>query len=88
MMNLKQYRIEIEMTQKRLSECTGISVRQIRDIESGHINPRHIKADTAIRLAHVFSVTVEELLGAIVLDSGKAVYASEFEPFTPTQPEA
>ncbi len=88
MMNLKQYRLEIEMTQSRLSECTGISVRQIRDIESGRINPRHIKADTAIRLAHVFSVTVEELLGAIVLENGRTVYVSEFESFTPTQPEA
>lgn len=87
-MNLKQYRLEIEMTQSRLSECTGISVRQIRDIESGRINPRHIKADTAIRLAHVFSVTVEELLGAIVLENGRTVYISEFESFTPTQPEA
>ena len=76
------------MTQSRLSECTGISVRQIRDIESGRINPRHIKADTAIRLAHVFSVTVEELLGAIVLENGRTVYISEFESFTPTQPEA
>lgn len=87
-MNLKQYRLEIEMTQSRLSECTGISVRQIRDIEAGRINPRHIKADTAIRLAHVFSVSVEELLGAIVLENGRTVYVSEFESFTPTQPEA
>ena len=87
-MNLKQYRLEIEMTQKRLSECTGISVRQIRDIESGRINPRHIKADTAIRLAHVFSVTVEELLGTIVLENGRTVYVSEFDSFTTTQPEA
>lgn len=86
-MNLKKYRLEIEMTQERLSECTGISIRQIQDIESGRVNPRHIKADTAIRLAHVFSVTVEELLGAVELDDGRIVYQSEFQWFTETQPE-
>lgn len=86
-MNLKKYRLEIEMTQKHLSECTGISVRQIQDIEAGRVDPRHIKADTAIRLAHVFSVTVEELLGAICLDDGRILYESEFVPFVPTKPE-
>lgn len=86
-MNLKKYRLEIKMTQERLSECTGISVRQIQDIEAGRVNPRHIKADSAIRLAHVFGVTVEELLGAVELDDGRIVYLSEFEPFVPTQPE-
>lgn len=86
-MNLRKYRLEIEMTQKRLSECTGISVRQIQDIEAGRVNPRHIKADTAIRLAHVFSVTVEELLGAVCLDDGRVLYESEFVPFVPTKPE-
>ena len=86
-MNLRKYRLEIEMTQKRLSECTGISVRQIQDIEAGRVDPRHIKADTAIRLANVFSVTVEELLGAIFLDDGRILYESEFVPFVPTKPE-
>lgn len=86
-MNLKKYRLEIEMTQERLSECTGISVRQIQDIEAGRVDPRHIKADSAIRLAHVFGITVEELLGAVELDDGRIVYLSEFEPFVPTRPE-
>ena len=86
-MNLKKYRLEIEMTQKRLSECTGISIRHIQDIEAGRVDPRHIKADTAIRLAHVFSVSVDELLGAVCLDDGRVLYESEFVPFVPTQPE-
>lgn len=86
-MNLRKYRLEIEMTQKHLSECTGISVRQIQDIEAGRVDPRHIKADTAIRLAHVFGVTVEELLGAIELEDGRVLYESEFVPFVPTKPE-
>ena len=86
-MNLKKYRLEIEMTQKRLSECAGISIRHIQDIEAGRVDPRHIKADTAIRLAHVFSVSVEDLLGAVCLDDGRILYESEFVPFVPTQPE-
>lgn len=86
-MNLKKYRQEIDMTQQHLARCTGVSVRQIQDIEAGRVSPRHIRADTAIRLAHVFRVTVEELLGAVELEDGKIVYLSEFEWFTPTQPE-
>ena len=84
-MNLKKYRLEIEMTQERLSECTGLSVRQIQDIEAGRVDPHHIKADTAIRLAHVFSVSVEELLGAVCLDDGRILYEDDFEWFTPTK---
>lgn len=86
-MDLKKYRLEIEMTQEHLSQCTGISVRQIQAIEAGRVSPRHIKADTAIRLAHVFGVTVEELLGAVCLEDGRILYLSEFETFIPTQPE-
>ena len=84
-MNLRKYRLEIEMTQKHLSECTGISVRQIQDIEAGNVDPRHIKADTAIRLAQVFSVTVEELLGAVCLDDGRVLYEADLDWFSPTK---
>lgn len=84
-MRVKQYRQEIEMSQEHLARCTGLSVRQIRDIESGAVSPRFIRADTALRLAHVFGVSVEELLEVVhYTDDGKPIYLPEFEFFTPT----
>lgn len=87
-MRVKEYRLLWKMSQKDLAHTTGLSIRQIRDIESGKVSPLHIRADTAIRLAHAFGVAVEDLLGvAHVADDGHLLYLSEFVPFTPTQPE-
>ncbi len=78
-MKVKQYRFSWGMTQQDLSRLTGLSIRQIRNIESGKINPKMIRADTAIRLAHAFGVTVEDLLDCIwETENGKLIYASEF----------
>lgn len=86
-MRVKQYRLSWHMTQRDLSQLTGLSIRQIRDIESGKVSPTKIRADTALRLAHAFGVTVEELLDCVwETDTGKLLYASEFEWIT--QPPA
>lgn len=86
-MRVKQYRLSWHMTQRDLSHLTGLSIRQIRDIESGKVSPTKIRADTALRLAHAFGVTVEELLDCVwETDTGKLLYASEFEWIT--QPPA
>ena len=82
-MRIKQYRLSWHMTQRDLSQLTGLSIRQIRDVESGKVRPTKIRADTAIRLAHAFGVTVEELLDCVwETDTGKLLYASEFEWIT------
>lgn len=78
-MKVKQYRLELDMSQERLAQLTGINIRNLRAIENGEVSPRHIKADTAIRLASALSTTVEDLLGVVEIDSGKVVYLSEFE---------
>lgn len=82
-MRVKQYRFSWHMTQRDLSQLTGLSIRQIRDIESGKVSPTKIRADTVLRLAHAFGVTVEELLDCVwETDTGKLLYASEFEWIT------
>ena len=82
-MKVKQYRLSWHMTQRDLSQLTGLSIRQIRDIEAGKVSPTKIRADTALRLAHAFGITVEELLDCVwETDTGKLLYASEFEWIT------
>lgn len=78
-MNLAKYRHKWEMTQQDLSHTTGISIRQIRDIESGKVNVRHLHADTAIRLSRALGVSVEQLLGVVgEKDDGSLYYESDF----------
>lgn len=77
-MRVKKYRLDFGMTQAELAEYSGVSVRQIRDIESGKVSPLHVKADTIIRLATVFRTTVEDLMHVVFdEDSGKLAYAPE-----------
>jgi len=85
-MKVKQYRLAWKMSQRDLSQLTGLSIRHIRDIESGMVSPTHIRADTAIRLAHTFGVSVEDLLECVwETDTGKLLYASEFQWLTQSQ---
>ena len=81
-MNIRKYRLAANLTQKQLSALTGISLRHIRSLESGRINPRNVRADTAFRLAAHLNTTAEELLGAVFLPG--TIYISDFEWFTPT----
>lgn len=78
-MNTKALRHHWQMTQQELSALTGISLRQIRDIESGKVSPRHIKADTVLRLARAFGVSMEEIMGETFEVDGKILYLDEFE---------
>lgn len=78
-MKLAYYRNLWKMTQRDLSATSGISVRQIQDIEAGHVDVRKIRADTVIRLARCFGISAEELMG--VCDSwedGQIIYDSDF----------
>ena len=78
-MKLEQYRKQWKMTQHELSTLSGISVRQIRDIENGRVNVRMIRADTVVRLARCFGVSVEDLLGVCdSWDDGNIIYESDF----------
>ena len=83
-MKLAYYRNLCKMTQQDVAMVSGISIQQIQDIEAGKVNIRCIHADTAIRLANAFGISVEELMGVIyTMDDGRILYESEFIPFTP-----
>lgn len=86
-MRVKEYRLQWEMSQQDLAQATGLSIRQIRDIESGRVSPRMIRADTVLRLARSFGVSMEDIMGEFhETETGKLIYMSEFEWFTPKEP--
>lgn len=83
-MRVKEYRLQWKMSQSDLALTTGLSIRQIRDIESGKVSPRMIRADTVLRLARAFGVTMEDIMGDFCeSETGKLIYMSEFEWFSP-----
>lgn len=59
-MRLKELREEAGMTQKQLAEKIGNVQRNISNWESGKSQP---DLDTVVKLAEIFSVTTDELLG-------------------------
>lgn len=82
-MKLAYYRKEWNMTQRELSSLSGISIRQIQDIENGRVDPRRIRADTVIRLARCFGVSAEDLMGIVgEYDDGNIIYESDFIKFS------
>ena len=82
-MKLSHYRKAWKMSQRDLSLSSGISIRQIRDIENGRVDIRHIRADTVIRLARCLGVSAEELMGIVgEHDDGNLIYESDFIRFS------
>lgn len=82
-MKLAHYRKAWKMSQSDLSLTSGISIRQIRDIENGRVDVRHIHADTVIRLARCFGVSAEDLMGVVGShDDGNIIYESDFIKFS------
>ena len=57
---LRHLRLSYKFTQKELSKQIGVTDRSIRDWENRGVEPCY---DTLIRLADIFDVTLDELLG-------------------------
>ena len=57
--NLKYYRINSGLSQEKLAEIAGVSIRTIQRLESGDTDPR---GDTVIRLSKALDVSLEDLL--------------------------
>ena len=56
--NLKVFRAKFNMTQAELAEKVGVTRKTINTIETGRFVPSTV---LALKLAHTFSVPVEEL---------------------------
>jgi len=57
---LKRVRLEKGLTQKKLAEKLNVTDRSIRDWENEQTEPSY---DTLIKLADLFDITLDELLG-------------------------
>lgn len=61
-MNIAKLRKEAKLTQKALSDQTGINIRQIQKMESGEIDLKNITVRTAVALADAFGISMDDLV--------------------------
>lgn len=59
---IKYYRKLRNLTQKELSEKSGIYISQVRKMDTGEIKARNITGGSLMKLAKALKVTIEELL--------------------------
>ncbi len=59
---LKRERQRLGLTQRQLSEASGVNIRQIQKIESGEIKPENVSLSNAVRLADALGVEPKDLL--------------------------
>ncbi len=62
MSKLKEARERAELTQKELSERSGVNLRTIQDYEQGRKSINKAQGLSLYRLATALNVTIEELL--------------------------
>lgn len=62
MTNLKETRKLKGMSQKELSDSSGVNIRLIQDYEQGHKNINNAKAITVYKLSEALDCNVWELL--------------------------
>lgn len=60
--NLKKFREKNCLSQRRLSEITGVNLRMIQFYETGFKNINHAHADTILRLANALNCHMEDLI--------------------------
>lgn len=58
---IKQLRQQQNLTQKQLSEMTGINIRQIQKIESGEIKIGNVTLANAVKLSTALHISLDEL---------------------------
>ena len=62
MSNLRNTRIAYNLTQKELSDRSGVNIRLIQDYEQGHKQINNAKAITVYKLSEVLGCNVRDLL--------------------------
>ena len=59
---IKTARENAELTQKQLSEKSGVSIRTLQKYETGENNPANAKARIIIALAEALGIEAKELI--------------------------
>lgn len=62
MSKLLNFRKSANLTQKQLSELSGVNIRQIQRIESGDSEMGNVTLDNAVKIADALKVNVKDLL--------------------------
>lgn len=82
-MTLKEYRLQLDLTQSDLANASGVGVRTIREIENQKRPISNITVSTAVRLARALCITVEDLTGKIFDVEDKIYFENDFIWFPP-----
>lgn len=69
-LRIKEYREEMQLTQKELAERIGNVQRNVSNWENGASEP---DCETIVRLAELFEISIDELFGRrdLIFESGK-----------------
>lgn len=84
-MTLKEYRTQLGITQKDLAMNSGVSIRTIREIENQKRLIGNVTVNTAMRLARVLGITVEDLTGKMIDVEDKIYFENDFIWFKPKE---
>lgn len=84
-MTLKEYRQQCGLTQRDLAMNSGVSVRTIREIENHKRLIGNVTVNTAVRLARIFGITVEDLTGKVFEVNDKIYFENDFKWFKPKE---
>lgn len=60
---LHALRKERKMTQAALAEASGVNLRTIQDVEMGRSRLERMAGESLLKLANVFGISVEDLIG-------------------------
>ena len=74
---LKELRTQNKMTQPALGKALGVSERTIRKYETGEMQP---STDNLLKMASIFNVSVDYLLGKPVSAEALQKYVADLSP--------
>lgn len=78
-MDILEYRKKWGLTQEDIAQQSGVNVGLIRKLEKKQRSIGSIKVDTAVRLAKVMGITVEEFIGKRMEIDDRILYEKDFK---------
>lgn len=77
-MDLKEYREQCGFTQRDLAMHAGVGLKTIQEIERKKRSVGSLRVITAVKLARVLGITVEQLTGKVFEGEEKLVFENDF----------
>lgn len=78
-MKVKEYREKWGLTQEDMAKAAGIGVSTLCDIENQKISMGNIKVETAVRLARMMGISLDEFVGPIFENDEKLIFERDIK---------